>query len=304
MLFCALVLGRSFRYAGGIYQAILISQHEGWLNRLRFLWYPLAVLIPLVLAVLAALGYYYTVQQLALRMVTSAYVLLGLILLRNLLLRWILLNRRKLAIEQARQRRAAAVADGPAAEEPAGGYEMSVPTDPALDLATINVQTRRFVKYALAMTGFFGIWLVWADVLPALHILDGIPLWLAPGQTEWTSLADLCLAGLVFSTAVIAARNAPALLELAMLHRFALDASFRYTLSALSRYVIIIVGLLAGCHVLGLSWSTVQWLVAAVSVGLGFGLQEIFANFVSTSSSCSNAPFASATSSPSTTSRA
>ena len=32
---------------------------------------------------------------------------------------------------------------------------------------------------------------------------------------------------------------------------------------------------------LGVTWSSVQWLVAAVSVGLGFGLQEIFANFVS-----------------------
>jgi potassium efflux system protein len=28
-------------------------------------------------------------------------------------------------------------------------------------------------------------------------------------------------------------------------------------------------------------WSSVQWLVAAVGIGLGFGLQEIFANFVS-----------------------
>ena len=31
---------------------------------------------------------------------------------------------------------------------------------------------------------------------------------------------------------------------------------------------------------IGFSWNSVQWLVAAMSVGLGFGLQEIFANFV------------------------
>ena len=30
-----------------------------------------------------------------------------------------------------------------------------------------------------------------------------------------------------------------------------------------------------------MSWDKLQWLVAALSVGLGFGLQEIFANFVS-----------------------
>jgi len=33
--------------------------------------------------------------------------------------------------------------------------------------------------------------------------------------------------------------------------------------------------------VLGLQWDHVQWLVAAMTVGLAFGLQEIFANFVS-----------------------
>jgi len=32
---------------------------------------------------------------------------------------------------------------------------------------------------------------------------------------------------------------------------------------------------------LGMEWSNIQWLVAALGVGLGFGLQEIFANFVS-----------------------
>jgi len=32
---------------------------------------------------------------------------------------------------------------------------------------------------------------------------------------------------------------------------------------------------------LGLHWQNIQWLVAALGVGLGFGLQEIFANFIS-----------------------
>ena len=32
---------------------------------------------------------------------------------------------------------------------------------------------------------------------------------------------------------------------------------------------------------LGISWGRVQWLVAALSVGIGFGLQEIVANFIS-----------------------
>jgi potassium efflux system protein len=37
----------------------------------------------------------------------------------------------------------------------------------------------------------------------------------------------------------------------------------------------------ASSSAIGLRWSSIQWLVAALGVGLGFGLQEIFANFVS-----------------------
>jgi potassium efflux system protein len=32
---------------------------------------------------------------------------------------------------------------------------------------------------------------------------------------------------------------------------------------------------------IGITWNKIQWLAAAITVGIGFGLQEIFANFVS-----------------------
>jgi potassium efflux system protein len=41
------------------------------------------------------------------------------------------------------------------------------------------------------------------------------------------------------------------------------------------------IGLVITFKALGLQWSSIQWLVAALSVGLGFGLQEIVANFIS-----------------------
>jgi hypothetical protein len=47
------------------------------------------------------------------------------------------------------------------------------------------------------------------------------------------------------------------------------------------RYAIAIGGTVVGLGYLGMRWSQLQWLAAALTVGLGFGLQEIFANFVS-----------------------
>jgi small-conductance mechanosensitive channel len=59
------------------------------------------------------------------------------------------------------------------------------------------------------------------------------------------------------------------------------SASARYTVSALVNYAIVGSGIVAGLSALGLRWSQLQWLVAALGVGIGFGLQEIIANFIS-----------------------
>ena len=46
-------------------------------------------------------------------------------------------------------------------------------------------------------------------------------------------------------------------------------------------YLLMLIGGLVGFSMIGIEWSKLQWLVAALGVGLGFGLQEIFANFIS-----------------------
>ena len=283
MLVCAFFVERSLRPKGPIYQAMLASRRGGWLYSLRLLWYPAAIVLPLVLATLAATGYYYTATQLAQRMLAGGYLLLGLILTRSFLLRCVIVRRRKLAIEHARQRRAAAQAEAATATSGESAVVAVIPTpnEPRLDLATINVQTQRFVEYSLALTGFLGMWFVWVDVLPALRALDRVGLWQTVTQAEATSLGDLSLAALIFVTSLIAAKNAPGLLEMTLLQRLPLDAGLRYTIATVSRYIIVAAGVLASCNMIGLTWSTVQWLLAAISVGLGFGLQEIFANFVS-----------------------
>jgi potassium efflux system protein len=94
-------------------------------------------------------------------------------------------------------------------------------------------------------------------------------------------LADLFLAVIFFATTVIAAKNIPGLLEIAVLQHMPFDAGARYAVATVCRYVITIIGLSLCCSFLGIGWSKIQWLVAAMSLGLGFGLQEIFANFIS-----------------------
>ena len=95
------------------------------------------------------------------------------------------------------------------------------------------------------------------------------------------TLVELILALGTLIITFLAARNFPGLLEFAVLQRLPLDAGSRYAIKAIFQYVLVVVGVILAFHFIGLGWRNVQWLIAAMTVGLGFGLQEIFANFVS-----------------------
>jgi potassium efflux system protein len=99
-------------------------------------------------------------------------------------------------------------------------------------------------------------------------------------QSVPITLAHLVTALATIGLTIVAARNLPGVLELLLLNRLTLDAGARYALHTLLRYAVTAIGLLVTFGALGLRWSSIQWLVAALGVGLGFGLQEIVANFI------------------------
>jgi potassium-dependent mechanosensitive channel len=70
-------------------------------------------------------------------------------------------------------------------------------------------------------------------------------------------------------------------LEISLLRQLGTSAGERYAYATILKYAITLVGVTLAFNAIGVGWSNIQWLVAAVGLGLGFGLQEIFANFVS-----------------------
>ncbi|MBI2825618.1 MAG: mechanosensitive ion channel [Planctomycetia bacterium] len=281
----------------GVLASLAQREDLGRLWRQPHAWHLAATSGPLILAAIAALGYFYTALELTWRLQATAWLVLSLLLVQAIALRWLLVARRKLAIQQARERRAAAVAlaqqQDPAAGEPAAAAAKPV------DLVTIDRQTRRLLRSFVAVGAVLGCWLIWIDVLPALEIFNHWKLWpystevretiaTASGQqttrttaTDWITLGDAVLAGVIFVLTIIAGRNLPGLLEIAFLQRLPLDPGGRYAITTVSRYLITLVGLVLAFWMLGIGWANVQWLAAAMTVGLGFGLQEIFANLVS-----------------------
>jgi potassium efflux system protein len=273
MLVVARFIWQVLRPGGGVLDETLARDRGGWLDRLRWVWFAVFVGAPLALAGLAATGFYYTALQLVWRLEATLALLLGLLLTHSLLLRLLMVVRRRLAIEQARQRRAALVESRDAgADAVEGDFER-------LDLAVVSQQTRHLLQSAVVCAAMLGMCAVWIDVLPALKKLNQYELWQVSATA--ITLGNLLAALLIGMMTVLAARNIPGLLEISILQKLPLQPGSGYAITTICRYAIVVVGLIWAASKVGLQWNQVQWLVAAISVGLGFGLQEIFGNFIS-----------------------
>lgn len=269
----------------GVPENLLRRYPEGWLSRLRYVWYPLAVGLPVVFVIAAILGYSYTAFELEHRVIMSARVLVGVIVLNFLALRWLVIAASKLAIQQAKEKR---IAEAQAAEAATQAPEDAVETEkgtlevPEIDISMINEQSKKLIRTTLAVVLALGIWAVWASVFPALHFLDAVELpWsfeLESGNVPVT-LEDLVFSLVVLVLSFAAAKNLPGVLEIIMIKSLPFEPSLRYAITTVSQYVLTMVGVGVAFHLVGIGWSKVQWLVAALSLGVGFGLQEIVANF-------------------------
>ncbi len=262
---------------------------NGW-GRGAF-WYPLALMITLLLVLLSFEGYHYTAVKLGRLLLQSIAAGLLVFVLYYLAVRWLLVAERRLALARARAKRQAAQEAREAKEiaEAAGEGLPDTLDMKEINLATINEQTRRLLRVLalVAMMGLLVLVLVWSGLMPALGFLGDVVLWqhislgVEGEQLTPISLVDVLLACLVLVLMVVAGRNLPGLLEIALLQPMAVDPGTRYTVSNISRYLIYATGTVTALALVGLAWDDVQWLVAAMGVGLGFGLKEIFANLIS-----------------------
>lgn len=256
-----------------------------WLGRFRRLWFLLAVGTPVSLMVMTLLGYDYTALQLARRLQYTVALVLAGALVHALIMRGLLLERRRLIIEQSRARLQAAKAarakaqTGKDADADDDEEELEIQLDPA----SVAKQTQTLLRAAVFLVVLFASWQIWVDVLPALGVFRHVTIWedTSVDPSINITLADLLTSLVILGITTIAARNLPGLLELAVLQRLRIQAGERNAITTLARYVLVTVGIVIAFSTVGLGWSKVQWLVAALSLGLGFGLQEIFANFVS-----------------------
>lgn len=251
---------------------------------------------PLLIGILPLLGYFDTAVALQTRVLQTAAILLGIAILYGVLRRQLLIAQRRLALRKALDRRAKLAAErAERAElgEDDEDYEddmsemMSAPEELEDERQRISNQTRRVLLYLAAAGGVAVLLTIWADILPALGVANEITLWTGAETIDGTridrpvTLWNLILFGLFIVGGFVAAHNIRGVLEVGPFQRLELSTGSRYAIDTIVGYLLIGAGIIAGFLQLGLDWSRLQWIIAALGVGLGFGLQEIVANFIS-----------------------
>lgn len=274
-LLLAYSMHRLTHNASGAISPWVQDHRNGWIDRFASLLYFVAILLPIVFAILTAAGFRYTAGQLVTKLAMTVGLLFGVLFIRSFLIRWLNMRHRRMAVDQARQARAALAEDA----KTDGGVAKTIQQDAQeqkVVLAELSAQTKRLLNTTIFVLSLIGLWWIWTDVLPALHYFDDVAM---PGTSIRVPAIFSAIVIAILTTT--AARNIPGLLQITLLEWLPLQKSSRYAIAAVTQYVIAIVGLLAISGRLNIGWDQVQWLAAALTFGLGFGLQEIFANFVS-----------------------
>ncbi|MER1974742.1 MULTISPECIES: miniconductance mechanosensitive channel MscM [Pseudocitrobacter] len=255
----------------------------------RLLWNLLSG-APMVAILAAAVGYLATSQALLARLETSVAIWFLLLVIYHVIRRWMLIQRRRLAFDRAKHRRAEMLANRARGEEETHptSLEGSVEAEVSeVDLDTISAQSLRLVRSILMLIALVSVIVLWSEIHSAFGFLENISLWDVSSTVQGVesiepiTLGAVLIAILVFIITTQLVRNLPALLELALLQHLNLTPGTGYAITTITKYLLMLFGGLIGFSMIGIEWSKLQWLVAALGVGLGFGLQEIFANFIS-----------------------
>lgn len=278
------------RPGSSVYSQIARRNPESiWVKLQKPVW-AVAVILPIVFAMLSLGGYLETAFQLGRSLQRTFLLLIVLIIVAGVVDRAFRLRRREEA-RREHMRLLAAEANANATSTDATETPAGVPSDvsdiclddEAMSVETLDRQSRQLASLFVGVLAIAGLSLIWKDVFPAVAFMDGLEVY-GVGENEdrrTVSLLNAMITVLIGGIFYYAIRNLPSLVEFVVLRRTSLDSGAKYAVVTLMRYVLLIVGTIWFLNRLLVPYEQLGWLLTAASVGLGFGLQEIVANFVS-----------------------
>jgi potassium efflux system protein len=268
--------------------------HAGlvWISRHR----RAAALLPIAaigaVIVLDVCGYSYSARRLGVAGTQTAAVIAACVAAYRTLARaidrhvptWTRAHRKRswaMALTSAMARRASARSRKPAAaaEAPAAPAGASDPAEAAMRPEDLAVAMRRVAGLAIASLGVLAVsWLCELN-LAFVRFLLNQPMWSIDDQTPVT-VGDLGQAIAVVLAGVLAWRYMSTVFALTLFHRMPDDPGVRFAVVTLCRYAVLAITAVAALAAIRVDMARISVVLAALGVGLGFGLQEIISNFV------------------------
>lgn len=278
LLSISLFFSRMPHFVQGKIDLIFVDQQSDrtalWARFIRVLlvWMPVGGIVAVML------GYSYTAIEFALLLIQTMVLYSALLFVQELGLRWLRLTRRRMVVKAREELSHSTDDDGDA-----NAQEEFLENDPEL----LSYEGSKFLNALVVLGSLAGIAIIWSEVFPALGILDSVELWNQNTVIDGldaivpVTLGDLFFALIILLFGWVVARRVPGLLEIFLRQRMLISPASAYAATRVFQYTLTTILVVAAMSALGGSWSQIQWAVAALSVGIGFGLQEIVANFIS-----------------------
>lgn len=289
MLLVAWTFHLSLKPSGGFLEPLIAKFGGSVIHRIRLLIYLAAIGFPLAMLVLSALGYEFTVNVLVKRaMITLTSALIAATL-------WPTVK-----ILSARAWQTLTGATPPPRKFDEYG---EIKTD-ADHVTGVLAEHSLELKHQLAFLCQCGLvvgallsfgWL-WIDIAPSVQMGNPV-VWNvddtitqtsvdAAGETITSSVVEttpvtvlhLMLAAATLFVSFQLAKLVPAIWDALVLQRVSFDEGMEHLTLILGRCLLFGIGCLIACKLIGVRWQTIQWLAVGLTIGLGFGLQDMVRN--------------------------
>ena len=232
------------------------------------------VIVPISLIILIILGYYYTAVYLITHLLNSYFVILLWVFGRYFAYRFVAISARRLAYRRLQDKRRKLREQV---------LENGTKEDETIKLSVVNQQIYRVTDLIGWVVLFVSLYVIWSDLISVAYYLDGVILWESNegNQVESVTLLNLMRASLYMVITYVLIKNITGILEVTVFSKIALSKGTPQTIITMLTYIIVTFGSVSAFSALGISWTKIQWIFTALSVGLGFGVREIFGSFVS-----------------------
>ncbi|ADV33483.1 putative membrane protein/mechanosensitive ion channel [Candidatus Blochmanniella vafra str. BVAF] len=273
---------------------LYLNKHDSSNNIINQSLWNIMIIAPIISAISCAIGYLSVAQEILIRLEKSLFIWVLLLITYYIIRRWMLIQRRRIAFKRSQENQGIQFITKHY-KQSHSKHKLITKERPIiinnhkkfLDLDSISAQSLQLIKSIVTLTALILISLLWSELRFAFSFLENITLWDVKSTIKGIeniqpiTLNNFLTVIVVIIITTITVRKLPAFLELTLLQYLNFTPSTEYAIITLTKYILMVLGGLTGCSLIGIEWVKIQWLIAALGVGLGFGLQEIFANFIS-----------------------